>query len=112
MVSKWSKLLFVLAVIVLKLFRTIAWDEDYFMEDYDENKNCHNEEELRKLVKENPRQCKSISGRDSKGNQSFIACRKELSRILVKEICQGTRVKKAGRMSYCIVRGTTTCCFE
>ena len=95
-------------VIVSNLCIISGIDEDYFSEDYDENKNCFNEDELNKLRKENPNQCIHTSGDGEKG---FKNCRKKLNVKLFNTLCPG-KVKKSGCMSYCSNRGSTTCCVQ
>ena len=96
-------------VIVSNLCIISGIDEDYFSEDYDENKNCFHEEELNKLRKENPNQCIHTAGDGEKG---FYSCQKKLGVKLLNEMCPGNEVLKSGCMSYCSTRGFTTCCVE
>ena len=96
-------------VIVSNLCIISGIDEDYFSEDYDENKNCFNEDELNKLRKENPNQCIHTTGDGEKG---FKKCRKKLNAELLNKLCPGALVKKNVCMSYCSNRGSTTCCVQ
>ena len=70
-----------------------ADNDDYFEEDFNENKNCKNEEEINKLKKlQDPVRCVSVSYGNDKSVQ-YEECKKLLTKRLV-ESCLGVDVAK------------------
>jgi len=99
------------AFFLLQLSRPRGAVEDYWDEDYDNEKNCISQQAIEKLkeLKLEKKQCHGNMGSDPV--EALQICRNSLSSKLI-QACSMTKVKKAGNLLYCRNRGVTTCCFD
>jgi len=84
--------------------------EDYWSDDFDEDKNCEQEELIAKLQKEtSPSKCSSRMA--GSFEVQWSECKKDLAKKL-SNICGLLDIEETGDFLYCKDRGKTSCCFH
>ena len=86
----------------------ICQQVDYWSDDFDSGQNCEKNNEIEKLKRMNPSQCKIVNGETDE--EAFSKCKRHLTTVLQKK-CEFSEVKNPGELFYCKIRGRVTCCF-
>jgi len=98
------------AYLLLAAVQLVINKEDYWSDDFDEDKNCEQEELIKKLQKEtSPSRCSSKMA--GSFEVQWSECKKDLAKKL-SNICDFLDIEQPGDFLYCKQRGQTYCCFH
>ena len=79
-----------------------SWQEDYWDQDFDTNKNCDEEEEISRLANLDPSQCNSFDTGNGR-QHAFMKCKAHLA-FTLQEKCDCSKVDNPGELLYCNIK--------
>ena len=81
---------------------------DSWSDEFESSQNCQSMKDVRKL-KINSSQCVEITSQKN-SNDAFRVCKNHLS-VKLKKKCEKSKVKNPGKLLYCKIKSSITCCF-
>jgi len=83
--------------------------DDYWDEDFDQNKECDHEDEVNHLLTLDQKPCESVGYVDGIVEKAFLYCKQKLV-LNLQNYCE-LSVENPGDLIYCKTRNTVTCCY-
>ena len=81
---------------------------DSWSDEFESSQNCQSMEDVRRL-KINSSQCVEITT-EKNSKDAFRVCKNHLS-VKLKKKCEKSKVKNPGKLLYCKIKSSITCCF-